>query len=781
MLKRIISCLIIISMLWGDIAAAMNDEEEVKTPSSRRSSLIIKGTNTPPKNGTTEVSPLLNGTNGATYHTTPMTEIVSLSHSINGKRGSKSSSSDEEDRREDSRSSDERIGDGKTDKKKCPSCWVCRKKQENRLVIRIDSSDSEDERPSVDSHLFDEEEKKCCSPWSWPSCCKKKGGEEDVESSGVSKTGCWPFSCCTKGSSGKHIGESDSLLIIERDPSLVELKKQLLLRLVVPLEEDNSSDVLHLEEQYLEEQDLLLQKARFLFQKIQGTSLEDFGRWFQGHVVENRYRWQDWGGILIALGMAAGTGSAMSPIVIWSLYNKYFSKYLKGGNTSYDIAFMSYIIGSTALTSLTDAVSFMPEVTSPSTNSFITPKSAREKRADRALISLAAIPGIYLLLLGFQIQQEHKKATGTTGWWNQYDRLFYFNSLGFFPYLVAQTWKGMRTAISRVFHPMVPGHVKERVLALQQLDARLDHLSDDKVDDLYDLLKDPLYAPNSKFKAWSLYLCQGEVADLSKVEGLLSYLSLTKYAQENFKEEMEVDEAGHKTKIASRVLAGFGLPAGFGLVAISVFGMLNAFMDWKAALALSITAATLGFAPEAFLQAHNVQETLDDISAKESGPKRGWKENVKDPYWWGTGAAKVVGTIWSFLQNSLTNLAPIFVSLALLIPEQLGGSDTLQTAMTTVMITLAVPYLISELLSGTHDMWGHLVSMTYAVHDFFYGIYDRIVECCGKKLTPSPRRQRREIRRILKQAIETTLRFTPEHVDELDKFEKRLEGKEVVN
>lgn|GEM_PF-4389975 len=810
MFKRLISCLIIFSMLWGDIAAAMDDETETKQLPSVTGIKPSPTLGTPLQVDLREKSPLLNGKNGTTYHTTPMTDIVPSDHSVNGFKKS-GSSSDEEDRRVGSSSSDEHVGDRKADKKKCPSCWPCRKKQENRLVIRERSSDSEDER-SVDSGLFGEEEKTCCFRWSWPSCCKKKGGEEDVESSSSPKTccwspfsccqkkggeedveaspktGCWPFSCCKKGSLDEHSGESGHLLIVERDPSLRELKEQALRNLVIPVEEDQLSDVIHLEDQILDEREVVLKKAQFLYSKIKGTSLEDFGRWFQGHVVENRWRWQDWGGLGWAVAMAAGTSAAMSDIVEYSIYNSFFAHHLKQYLPIVG-PLADYINVSAGLTALVDSGSFMQEATSPSTRTFTMHKSAKEKRYDRILIPLVIIAGVYLEWLFWyinQLQQQNHNQTkqqdeDSTGWWNANTQYFVFSSIGFFPYLVAQSWKGMKNAVSRVFHPTVLEHVKGRVLALRELDASLDSFSKEELANLYDLLKYPLLAQNSKVKAWARYFFKGDIADEAKVEGLLAYVTLTQYAQEHlhFNEEVNPEEGSHTTRKAARILAGLGLPAGFSLIAVSLFGLFSAFMDWKGALALSITMAALGFVPEAFLQSHNVQETLDDISVKGSGPKRGWKESVKDPYWWGAGAAKVVGMVWAFCQNALTNLAPIIVSLVMLIPAYLGGSDETQKAITGVLIGLAIPYLISELLSGTHDMWGHAASMAGTARDFCYGVYDHIVKWCTQKDPLSPSQKKREIRRILKGAIRETLIFTPRFVKDLDKFEQKVKGIET--
>ncbi|MBX9786340.1 MAG: hypothetical protein K2Y08_03270 [Alphaproteobacteria bacterium] len=545
-------------------------------------------------------------------------------------------------------------------------------------------------------------------------------------------------------------------------------KKQTLLAFVIPSEE--STSVSYFEEQPINEEAILTQKAQLLLSKIEGTSLEDFARWYQGHVVENRYTWKNWGGIVIALVMAAGTGAAMSDIVEYSIYNSFFANHLNKYMPFVE-PLEYYINISTALTSFVDSTSFMLKFTSPSTQTFTTPKGTREKRTDGFLISLAAITGIYLELFHFQITQAQKDFSDTTGWWNPPDRYLYFSSLGFFPYLVAQTWNGMRTPISNVFHSTIPEHVKTRVMALRQLDARLDHLSKTELGNLYDLLKNPLFASNSKFNAWALYLCQGEVEDISKIEGLLSYMALTKYAQGNFKKELEQQERGNKTKIASRILAGLGLPAGFSLVTISVFGVLSSFMDWKIALALSTTAAALGFIPDAFLQSHNVQDTLEAISLKK--PKN-CTEVVKV-------AAKVLGTAWAVLQNSLTNLAPIFVSLVMLIPEQFDKDATFEKVMTGVMITVAIPYLINELLSGTYDIWGHLVSITRSVEDFFGRIHGFILKCRKKEISVSPRQQKREIRRILMQAIEVTLRFKPEHVEGLDNFERGFEENQAVD
>jgi hypothetical protein len=801
MFKRLISCLIIVSMLWSDIAAAMNDEDEVKTSSSRRSSLVIKGTNTSPKNDTTEGSPLLNGTNGATYHTTPLTDMVSLSHPINGKKGSRSSS-DEEDHKQDSSSSDERIGDKKTDKKKCPSCWSCRKKKEKEIFIIVNSSDSEEDRRSVDSRLFDEEEKKCCSPWSWTSCCKKKGGEEDVESSSSPKTccwspfsccqkkggeedveaspktGCWPFSCCTKGSSGKHIGESDSLLIIERSPSLAELKKQLLLNLLIPVEEDksNSSDVLHLEDQIVDEHDIILQKAQFLYSKIKGTSLEDFGRWFQGHVVEHRWRWQDWGGLFIAGCMAAATGAAMGPIVEWSIYNKYLAKDINEYRP-FVMPLAYYINISTALIALTDSSSLMLDATSPSTKTFIVRKSPQERRADWLLIPLATIPGIYLLLLGFQVQQYHKKFTNTTGWWNEFDQFWYGTSIGFFPYLFALTFIGMRAAVSKRFHPTLPEHVRDDVLALRQLEARIDHLPDHEIHELYTVFNDPLFAQNtSKLKVWAQYSFKGEMFDTDKVEGLFNYLLFTKYAKDKFQEQEEEDQTCCTKKgFASRVLGGLGTPAGFGVIAVSLYGLFQAFMDPIPALALSLTGATLGFLPGAFLQSHNLEEAFDTI--KEGiipylkGKCGSLKDTLTDPYAWGRG----IGRVWAFFQNAVTNLTPILVSLAILIPEYLGGSDTAQTVMASVMLGVAMPYVISEMINGTVDISRHATAMFHFVQDVYQTIKKFVAKhCCSCLSSTSPDYQRRWLKKRIQHTISTTVRFTPDHVKKLNNFQRRL-------
>lgn len=546
-------------------------------------------------------------------------------------------------------------------------------------------------------------------------------------------------------------------------------KKQTLLAFVIPSEE--SASVSYLEEQPIDDETILTQKAQLLFSKIEGTSLEDFTRWYQGHVVENRYTWKNWCGIGVALVMAAGTGAAMSDIVEYSIYNSFFADHLNKYMPF--VAPLEYYINvSTALTSFVDSISFMLKFTSPSTQTFTTPKSTREKRIDGLLISLAAITGIYLELFHFQITQAQKDFSDTTGWWNPPDRYLYFSSVGFFPYLVAQTWNGMRMAISKVFHSTVPEHVKNRVIALRQLDTRLDYFSKTELGNLYDLLKNPLFASNSKFNAWALYFCQGEVADISKVEGLLSYISLTKYAQGNFNEELEKKEEGNKTRIASRILASLGLPAGFSLVAISVFGVLSSFMNWKVALALSTTAAALGFIPDAFLQSHNVQDTLEAICAKTPGKQKNCAETLKDPSAWGKAAAKILGTAWALLQNSLTNLAPIFVSLVMLIPELFEKNTPVEKVMTNVMIALVIPYLINEIFSGTHDIWRHLISITRTAEDFFGGIYDFILNYREKKTTISPRRQKQEIRRILTQAIEVTLRFKTEHVEELDNFER---------
>ncbi|MBI2707809.1 MAG: hypothetical protein HYX35_05825 [Proteobacteria bacterium] len=712
MFKRIVSCLIIFSMLWVDIVAAIDDEEN--PPPSLYPQL------TPPKNATiipppTEKSSLLkaNDQESSVYRTiTPMREITSLPHSINEVKGS-GSSSDEED--------------------------------PYLVLLPLEGSGVK--------------KKTCCWPLSCLSCCKKKPRlvirEEDVESS----------------------DQHSSLVIAEKGPSLVELRKQALLAFVPLLKEESdnshvSSDLISLEE--LDEEGILLQKALALAQEMKGTPLEDFGNWFKGHVLDNRYTWRDWGGLFIALCMAAGTGSAMSDIVEYSIYNSFFAHHLKQYMPLVK-PLARYINVSTALTALVDSASFMPEATSPSTRKFITPKSKREKTADGLLIPLAAISGIYLLLLHFIVTQAQKKFNGETGWWNSPDQVLYFSSIGFGPYLVALSWRNMRTAVSNWFHPIVPEYVKGQVFALRTLESRLDHLPNDEIDDLYDLLKGSLF--KNKPSEWAPYLCKGQMSNLSKIEANLDYIALINYA-EKLKNLESVEDipatGGAKTRLISRVLATLGLPAGFGLIATSVFGVLSAFMGWKAALALSITASALGFVPEAFLQGHNVKETLDAISTKESGPKKSLGETLKDPYAWGRGAAKVIGVVWSFLQNALTNLAPIVVSLVMLIPAQLGGSDTVQTAMTGLMIGLAIPYLFSELLSGTWDMYGHAVTGMYAVFDFFYEIRDRIAKCCGKEFTITPARKKREIRRILKKTITTTVRFTPDHVEQLNTLQLRL-------
>ncbi|MDI9638292.1 hypothetical protein QM565_21455 [Geitlerinema splendidum] len=543
-------------------------------------------------------------------------------------------------------------------------------------------------------------------------------------------------------------------------------KKQTLLAFVIPSEESDS--VSYLEEQPIDEETILIQKAQLLFSKIEGTSLEDFGKYYMGHVIDKRYRLKDYGGLIAAGIMAAGTAAATSPIVEWSLYNKYTSKWIGGGALD-EVILGHYINITTALIALTDATSFMLAATSPSTRTFTIPKSKREKAVDWILVPPAGIPGIFLLLLGFQVQQEHKKATGTSGWWNEYDQYFYFSSLGFFPYLFAKTFNGMRLAVSKMFHHSIPEHVREQVLALRQLEARVDYLSDHQVHDLYAFLRSPLFNHNTlKLKEWAKYFFKGEMSDVYTVEGLLTYLCITKYAQETMKEESEeLQKLGYKN-IKSRIIGALGTPAGFAVIAISLYGTFEAFMDPKIALGSSLTGATLGFLPGAILESHNLQESLytlnKGIVPYLKGGKRYFVNTLKDPYSWAKGA----GRVFSFTQNLLTNIFPILFSLAILIPEALKVDETTQEIITGVMLFLAVPLVLSELANGTIDIQGHVMKIAYSVQDIAY--------CC-RKSTSSASREKRIIKGWLQETITTTLQFTPKHIEKLDDLAQHLEGK----
>lgn len=718
MFKRIISSLIIFSMLWIDVAAAMN-EDDSPLP-SKTLSLIRSTSKSPPRSDrpSTEKSTLLReGEKKDTYDSLTRMEQFppSSQRSINDVNKSDSSSDEEH------------------------------KGSEHDLRPRLEESESKKKTG-------------CCWPPFPSTCCRKKTSlllEEDKE----------------------DLRESESLFVEVNAPSLSDIRKKALLTLQIPPDEESPSDVILLDEQPMEEEELLLQKGRALAKEFKGTSLEDFGRWYQGHVINGGWRLLDFGGLLVAGGMSAGTGGAMSPIVIWSLNNKY-AKWLND-KEPYALPFMYYINTTTALIAFTDAVLFMADATAPSTRTFTIPKNAREKRADRVLVSLALLPGIYLLLLGFQIQQEHKKATGTTGWWNEYDQYFYFTSLGFFPYLFAQTFIGIRAAVSRMFHPTVPEHVREDVLALRQLEARIDaHLSDPEIHELYTFFTGPLFAQNaSKLKKWAAYCFKGEMADIAKVEGVLTYLCLRKYAKESLQEaEEEPQPSCAKKGLASRIMSGLGTPAGFGVIAISLFGLFESFMGPIPALALSLTGATLGFLPGALVQSHNLGEALDTIREGIIPYLKGkggvFKETLKDPYAWGRGAGKV----WAVFQNTLTNLAPILVSLAILIPEYLGGSDATQMAMTGVMLGLAIPYVISELFNGTVDISRHVMTIAHFVQDVYGKMKKFVRECCGWASTPSPDYQRRWLKKRIQQSIATTLRFTPDHVEKLNDLQRRLDG-----
>ena len=117
----------------------------------------------------------------------------------------------------------------------------------------------------------------------------------------------------------------------------------------------------------------------------------------------------------------------------------------------------------------------------------------------------------------------------------------------------------------------------------------------------------------------------------------------------------------------------------------------------------------------------------------------------------------------------------------MLIPEQFDKGKNNKKVMTNVMIAVAIPYLINELLSGTDNTWGHLVSITSTVEDFFGSIHDFILKCRKKEISVSPRQQKREIRRVLTQAIEVTLRFKTEHVEQLNSIEQSFEENQAVD
>ena len=332
-----------------------------------------------------------------------------------------------------------------------------------------------------------------------------------------------------------------------------------------------------------EQQDELIQKAHALHAQIKGTSLEEFGKYFKKRIIDNTWRWGQWASLLPAAGMTAGTGTALGFIVPQTLYSKYVMPDYNNHNdyvASQD--FVRYVLAATLLIALIDSSSFMTKVTSSSTRKFAAKKSWWETAADWILIPLAVPQVLFLELLFFEFTQINKEGSDTTGWWNFQDKYFYFSSLGFVPYLLLiKAYGGMRGAIHRNFHRDVPLHVRDRVVALHQLKERVEHdLTDSEVTELYNFLKNPSLAQHaSKLKEWMNYCFRGEISKDVTVEGLLTYMCLTKYAQaEMVKEPEEPQKCKCNVKAnLSRFAAGVALPAAVSIIFASFLDLFIVF------------------------------------------------------------------------------------------------------------------------------------------------------------------------------------------------------------
>ena len=356
-----------------------------------------------------------------------------------------------------------------------------------------------------------------------------------------------------------------------------------------------------------DESDPVMQKARALAQAIEGTSLEEFGNYVKKRILDNTFTWKQWASLFPALVMAGGTGAAMSLVVIGSIYSRYYTPDFSDPEVLDEfVDFAHYINAATGLHSLLRVAPIMTEVTSTSTRNLTAPKTWLEITADWTLPPAAMFLGTFLVFYLFELEQQNKVYSNVTGYWNQYDQVFDFSSIGFLPYLVTTTWAGMRGAINRHFHRQTPHHVKDRVTALSQLSERVDYeLSDFEIDELYTMMRSNPFEENaSKLKNWANYCFRGQTSKPETLDGLLTYMCLTKYAQAEMVEEAEEVRKCDVKKHFSRGAAGIATPAGFALIAISIFELFNPYTGGDPALAISLTIAALGFLSSGFLQSH---------------------------------------------------------------------------------------------------------------------------------------------------------------------------------
>ncbi|OJW54967.1 MAG: hypothetical protein BGO67_05105 [Alphaproteobacteria bacterium 41-28] len=535
--------------------------------------------------------------------------------------------------------------------------------------------------------------------------------------------------------------------------------------------------------------DPVMKKARALAQAIEGTTLEKFGSYFKKHILDNTFTWKQWASLFPALVMAGGTGAAMSLVVLGSLYSTYYTPDISNPDVLEPLLdFSRYINASTGLHALLRVAPIMTDATSSSIGKLTTPKTWLERTADWTLIPTAMFLGIFLVLYVFELEQHNKEVSDVTGYWNQYDQYFYFSSIGFLPYLVTTTWAGMRGAIHRHFHRETPPHVQDRVNALRQLSERVDYeLSDFETDELYTMMRSNPFEENaSKLKNWANYCFLGQTSKPETLDGLLTYMCLTKYAQAEMMEEAEELRKCDVKKHFSRVAAGVASPAGFGLIAITMYELFNIFTGGDAALAISLTISTIGFLSSAFLQSSSLEKVFEDVwEGIGSFKKRAHFFNtLKDPYAWVKGLAATVCYTYGFAQNTFTSSLPILVLLAYYLPlrfAELVGGDKTETATAGVMLGVATPFLLNDIAIGTNEIGEIMMSIPRYARSAYHKVSDFVVtNALRRDPFISSHRKRRWIKQKIKETIAFNETLSPDVLKKVKVLEDQLaSGKDL--
>jgi hypothetical protein len=528
-----------------------------------------------------------------------------------------------------------------------------------------------------------------------------------------------------------------------------------------------------------DEEEGLMEKVHALAKAIKGTSLEDFAIHFKKCILDETWRWYQWLMLFPAFVMGGGTGNGMATIILASIF---FNEYLlSAGQEYFDYvaALGYYITVSTAFFVFTDAGSFLTKAASP-TQRFSVLKSWKEWFADWILAPLAVPQNLFIPILLWKLEQRAKEISGTTGWWNQFDEYFYFNSLGLLTYTAVSPYLRMRGAIHHSLHRDTPSYIQDRVTALDGFKERVKYnLSDPEVIELYNVLTQPYFPEHtSQFKEWLNYFIQGKISEREVVGSFLKYTYLTKRAQAEMEKEPQTSHKPKIEKIVSKLItidsliqAAFGLFAGFSITTGAFYDLLVDYIGWEGALATGLTIGSLTFLVSGFLQSHSFKETLEaireEVSPYFTGKAR-FKETLQDPWAWGRGILKAGAYTYALGQNTLTNVAAAFGVLVFIIPPYIGNNDDKrQLAATIVIGVLSSPFFFNETVIGTKDIGGAVLTVNRNGRKIFHAL------TCHYFMTI--RQMRLEVVRIIGELNDITLKFSREHMENLKIFEQLIE------